>query len=219
MCWRYHRQGQNNCYLSDSQEAIIDAMDSTVPHDYYAYGGARHTLSIVTRFRCQNIQNANSWLYDSKAVTALESLLPSPPKSIDSSCGEQAFLALFPRMSDSAMLPFGDTFKKGWLNRRDMTKMLRAAGTVFEVVPGELPTLGLALIEWTGAWDTESFWGSDLRHTHWVAVVDGFVFDVNWSGWLPRNIWEEAVLDDMISGMKGATGWRPHTGYEILSYR
>jgi hypothetical protein len=156
-------------------------------------------------------------MHECLSVAALELTLPPPVAASDnSSCGELAFLALFPRIAQAAQASFTKAVEKGWTNRRNMEMALRAVGGEYKVLRCQLPTVGLALIEWTGTWRTEGFWGNELRRTHWVAVLDGFVYDANWSGWLPLSIWEEVVLHEVIAGIPGATGWQPHTGYEIL---
>lgn len=177
--------------------------------------GAKHTLRMIERFR-QGYTGAHQgcWRHECVAVSALEAALPIRHFSATVSCGEAAFYALFPetgRGSDR----FDRAFAKEWTNRRDMEGALTAVGSSYTVLRSQLPTVGMALIEWTGSWKLERFWGSDLRRTHWVAVVDGLVFDVNWGGWLPKEIWEDVVVSEIIAQIPGATGWQPHTGYDL----
>lgn len=155
-----------------------------------------------------------SWMYESLFISALDAALP-PPALTTQSCGVQAFRALFPRMESTIKTLSAAAGLNRGMNRRSMEAALKKLGTHYNVLPRQLPRTGLALIEWTGTWRAEGFWGSDLKHTHWVAMAEGFVYDINWSGWLPRRIWEEVVLDEMIASLPKATGWRPHTGYEV----
>ena len=157
-----------------------------------------------------------SWMYESLVISALDMALPPPSLPHQNpNCGVQAFRALFPRAGAAADNEFNHANASGWMNRRNMEAALKKVGGNYRVLPRQLPRTGLALIEWTGTWRSEGFWGSDLKHTHWVAMAEGFVYDINWSGWLPRKIWEEVVLDDVIANLPKATGWRPHTGYEL----
>lgn len=179
--------------------------------------GFLYTNAALVRLRETLARAAEvSWLHESLVVSALDTALP-PPLAVHANpnCGAQAFRALFPRIGSAAEHAFEAVRRRGWMNRRTMEAALKQVGGCYRVVPRQMPRTGLALIEWTGTWHTEGFWGSDLKHTHWVALVEGFVYDINWEGWLPRRIWEDVVLDEVIAKLPGATGWRPHTGYEL----
>ncbi len=177
--------------------------------------GILYTNAALASLR-QTLANVatNSWMYENLVISALDVALPPPPFS-HPNCGVQAFRALFPRMESAVQSMSEHDSTSSGMNRRSMEAALKKAGGNYHVLPRQLPKTGLALIEWTGTWQAEGFWGSDLKHTHWVAIAEGFVYDINWSGWLPRRIWEEVVLDEMIASLPKTTGWRPHTGYEL----
>jgi hypothetical protein len=178
---------------------------SEVIHSYSSLASLRKTLADV---------KTASWLFESLFISALDVTLP-PPTLTQQNCGIQAFRALFPQMQSAISSLYDDASLNKGMNRRSMEAALKKIGTQYRVIPRKLPRTGLALIEWTGTWQAEGYWGSELKHTHWVALAEGFVYDINWSGWLPRRIWEEVVLDEMIASIPKATGWRPHTGYEL----
>ena len=79
----------------------------------------------------------------------------------------------------------------------------------------EWPTAGLCLIQFAGPWTGRGFAQAALAYTHWIAILGEYVFDINWSGWLPRENWESVVLDELLNCFPTATGWRVLTSYEL----
>jgi len=152
------------------------------------------------------------WRADVVVATFLDSFLSAPPGGVPHpSCGGSALSSLFgERTAERVLGGYGHP----WTNRRTMENALRKLGVSFEKRKGGFPGQGLALIQWEGDWISRDYRGSSLAHTHWVAVVERFVFDVNWPSWLPLHCWEELVAQNLIASRR-ATGWSVLTSYEI----
>ncbi len=184
----------------------------------------RHTLSNVLASTILTLQRFQSfvlpalddhWLRDSLAVLYLEQGLPGlPPSDSMVACGPAALSAFF---GLSAVMRLSRLHKRGaagWLNRRDMEASLRELGLHFVRRDDKLPKCGLAIIQWEGPWSKRSFRGSNLAHSHWIAVVDGYVFDVMWGGWLPHDAWQDMVVEDIMM-RREVQGWSVMSSYEL----
>ena len=88
-----------------------------------------------------------------------------------------------------------------------MERASKAAGYSYECKREAWPTAGLCLIQFTGPWTERDFTQAALQHTHWIAVLGEYVFDINWNGWLPRANWEEVVLEELLMFCRSSTGW------------
>jgi hypothetical protein len=152
---------------------------------------------------------------DSIAISYLEAKLPTPSVTVlPQCCGPAALSALFGLEAISSLPPQSLNGGRG-LNRRDMEHALLNLGLKFNRRQNCLPQFGLCLVQWEGPWIKRSYRGNDLIYTHWITVAHGYIFDVNWAGWLPVHIWEETVAADLIRCRRNATSWRPHTSYDF----
>lgn len=95
-----------------------------------------------------------------------------------------------------------------------MERALRSFGLQFKRCPNKWPKFGLCFVHWSGPWSNKHP-SEILRRTHWVAVVEDYVFDVNWAGWLPKQNWEEIIVEELLDRHALAHGWEPLTAYEI----
>lgn len=161
---------------------------------------------------------AQSWLCHSLALTYLEGLTPCNETSSsvpnDAGCGPMAFAALAGVSRNELAKYFPDVCDRSWTNRRDMENAFRAFGLEFKKQANSWPTVGLCLIHWTGPWSSGHH-TQILKRTHWVAVIDDYVFDINWQGWLPKENWEDVVVDELLRSHPRSNGWTPLTAYEI----
>lgn len=155
------------------------------------------------------------WMKDSIAITYLEGNFPTPQKALlPKNCGPAALSALF-GLGVLQYLPGHALEMWKGLNRRDMEKALLELDLPFDRLHSSWPVFGLCLIQWQGPWLERCFNGSSLAYTHWVAVVENYVFDTNWGEWLPKNVWEECVVYNLLAAHKGNEGWKPLTAYEF----
>jgi hypothetical protein len=133
-------------------------------------------------------------------------------------CGAMAFAAIARIKLESVCNYFPELETRPWINRRSMERALRAAGRNFQRCDSDWPNYGLCLVHFVGPWTERAFPMAVLAQTHWVAVHGDYVYDVNWNGWLPKDNWEEIVVEELIAAKPRATGWQVMTGYEIMKH-
>jgi hypothetical protein len=119
-------------------------------------------------------------------------------------CNVLDIISLFPQYPE-----------KPWTNRTQMKFAFEKARLTWQSIPGVFPDVGICLIQFNGPWSKSTYRLAQLRHTHWIAVRNGFVFDINWEGWLPRQIWEELIVDDLVKSRRHCGGWSVLTSYEF----
>ena len=147
------------------------------------------------------------WLRDSVAVDFLDRSLGEG--SSFESCGIASFATFFGKENALRHL------SQSWTNRTQMGKALINVGARFKFKKHSFPSRGLCLIQWTGPWVESSFRGSDLAYTHWIAVAENYVFDINWGGWLPFTAWEDVVIHSLLRCNDKATGWTILSSFEL----
>tara|TARA_R110002049_G_scaffold284015_1_gene464538 strand:+ start:814 stop:1350 length:537 start_codon:yes stop_codon:yes gene_type:complete len=156
------------------------------------------------------------WLRDSLAVLFLEQHLQLfDNTTITKSCGPASLAAFVGAARVESLEHLAAKGLCSWMNRRNMESTLRELGLPFTKHGETLPGLGIAMIQWQGPWSKNAYRGSELSHTHWIAVAENYVFDVMWGRWLPKSVWQEVIVDDLLR-QKGAHGWKPLTGYEFV---
>lgn len=163
-------------------------------------------------------QRRQHWLRHAYALDWLEYPpdLEDEVRILGATCGPVAFAVISGKALSEAVTCF-PAFEAGrWTSRTEMEKALLGAGLSYTRMPGVWPETGLCLIQFTGPWIYQKFAHAALKHTHWVAVLGQYVFDVNWGGWLPQLNWEDTVLSELIASRPRANGWRVLTAYEIL---
>jgi hypothetical protein len=165
-----------------------------------------------------SLQREQHWL---RHVWALERLghIPSVNdaiRNLGATCGPVAFAAISGKTLPEAVSCFASFEPRRWTTRTDMERALLKAELPFNRLSGIWPETGLCLIQFTGPWTKRQFAQAALKHTHWVAVLGQYVFDVNWGGWLPQANWEDVVLWELLTLRTDANGWQVLTGYEML---
>lgn len=152
------------------------------------------------------------WRADAVVMSFLDQRLPGISRnSSHTSCGIAALSAFY---GESAAIDATSKFEVPWINRTMMESVLSNMGVDFSKVAARFPKQGIALVQWTGPKLKRDFRGSALAYTHWIAVIDNFIFDVNWPSWLPLKSWQELVADE-IQSFHRADGWKVLTGYDI----
>lgn len=164
-------------------------------------------------------QQQNHWLRHRYAVERLRR-----PDGYDravfdfgATCGPIAFAAITGQNADAALVYFPELQFRPWTTRTDMQRALSQAGHRYTRQHEMWPVAGLCMVQFTGPWTERAFAQAALKHTHWIAVLGEYVFDINWGGWLPRENWEDVVLDELIMSRPASNGWRVLTGYELSS--
>jgi len=113
---------------------------------------------------------------------------------------------------DDALPYFPAVELQSFTTRLDMQRALAEAGHRYTREAELWPVSGLCLLQLTGAWMRGE---AALKHAHWIAVLGEYVFDIKWNGWLPRDNWEDVVLNGLLESRPGASGWRIEVGYEL----
>jgi len=173
--------------------------------------------SRISYFRSKMWPNlAGSWLGAAFAVDYLAFSVPDMENrdAIGLGCGQLAFAAFAGISSTETRRFFPD---REWTNRRDMETALKEFGWKFEKRAAAWPRFGLCMVHWIGPWTACNYAPAILQHTHWVAVIEDFVFDANWGSWLPKENWEEVVVETVLRHHNKASGWKPLSAYDILT--
>jgi hypothetical protein len=167
--------------------------------------------------RDSRFQIEQHWLRHSRALGWI-----STPSGVDRAvndrgarCGPISFAAITGRDAEAALGFFPNIADRAWTTRTDMQRALREGGHQYDRRADVWPSHGLCMVQFTGPWTERGFAQAALQHTHWIAVLGEYVFDINWDGWLPRECWEDVVLAELLVFRPGATGWRVLTGFEL----
>jgi hypothetical protein len=131
-------------------------------------------------------------------------------------CGPASFAAITEREVCRIMKYFPHFEHSNWTNLTQMRRAFAEAGYEASLFRQQIPSRGVALIQWLGPWTRKNFFSRwSLLHTHWVAVDDGRVFDHTNRCWLQLEAWEGEVASKFISGITGADGWAVKYGLEV----
>lgn len=105
-----------------------------------------------------------------------------------------------------------------WTNLTHMRDAFEAAGYIADVSRLQLPTFGVALIQWTGRWTQKDFFSRwSLVHTHWIAVNNGRVFDDAVGAWQTFSQWINDTAPEYLAEIPQASGWSVKYGVEVRS--
>ena len=151
-------------------------------------------------------------------------------------CGPSAICALFGISPDQLRPHVGDFERKHYTNPTLMFEILRNLGATWKLTYrgddpamkelGGLARSSLVRIQWGGTWTRPGVpMRARYRMTHWIAVHNSMVFDINalpyQDGWISRAMWALKLVPWLIPqlDMKGADGswWITHD-IEVVSY-
>lgn len=145
-------------------------------------------------------------------------------------CGPAALCAVLGLTPDELRPHMGNFEQKGYTNPTLMQEVLQRLGARHEVVwrsdaATELyvPRLrhGLMRVQWGGPWTRPGVpLRARYRHTHWVAVAEPWIFDVNAmcvGGWLPLDEWALQLVPWLLRQAcpKGDGTWWPTHAWEV----
>lgn len=130
-------------------------------------------------------------------------------------CGPNALAALLSLDVIDVMCHFTHFPDVPHTNIPKMKEVLDRASIDYE--PGsDVPRSGLVLIEVLGSWNAHPAsqrWTPRL--THWVALSEGYVFDVNVGEWKAWDDWKAVYAPQLVERKRGGTGWRIKRSYAI----
>lgn len=123
-------------------------------------------------------------------------------------CGPAAFAAVLGMTLDEARSHFPGY--RGWVAPTMMWNALASARVECRVgkpvTVNGMPSYGLARVQWHGPWMAHNVpVAARYRHTHWVAAVGAFVFDIN-AGWVPAAVWRNEVVPEITDTIRRCHG-------------
>jgi len=131
-------------------------------------------------------------------------------------CGPISFAAILGAEVCSIIQFFPEFPDKPWCNFTQMKRALRSYGVRFQPLRAQLPSRGLALVQWLGPWTARDFFGrKSLNYTHWIAINNSLVFDHTVEQWLPLAEWKRDVAASFLQEIPGAIGWDVRFGIEL----
>lgn len=141
--------------------------------------------------------------------------LPEAIEGWGANCGPAAIAALL-GLTLAAVRPHLAGFEnRGYMNPTHVKVSLRALGHEPRLTPAldRWPVTGLAFVQWGGPWRVVA---EAYRHTHWIAVKDDWVYDVNGNQWAPRWWWEKEIAPLLARLRPERNGtWYVRTGYSV----
>jgi len=130
-------------------------------------------------------------------------------------CGPSSLAAILGKEVCRVMCYFPHFEYSRWTNLTQMRRAFDEAGYSVKVRRCELPTHGVALIQWLGPWTKRDFFSRwSLIHTHWVAVSENYVFDHTECKWQTLEEWSGQVAPRFIENIPQAHGWAVKYGVE-----
>lgn len=143
-------------------------------------------------------------------------------------CGPGAVCGLL-GMTPSEVRPhMGNFEKKKYTDPLLMLKVLQSLGKdaiqAYSIAPRSIgdTTYALVRIQWGGPWTAPGVpLSKRQRHTHWIACVHDWVWDINairYGGWLSREEWETKLVPWLIKQVEpegDGTFWPTHV-WEIV---
>ena len=121
-------------------------------------------------------------------------------------CGPAAVCALLGLKPEQVRPHLGEFERKRYTNPTLMRDILKRCGVGFkQIYRGDDPAvtqlntdLGLLRIQWGGPWTRPGVpMRVRYRHSHWIAMRGGMVFDINAisvGGWIPAREWSEQLV-------------------------
>lgn len=136
-------------------------------------------------------------------------------RELAAACGHAAFAALTGRTVEAAMMFFP---AHTWVNFQQMQDALDAvAESNYIVAIQRWPTFlesGIVMLQIMGPWTEIGVpYSAGLKHTHWVAVRDGHIFDINADKWLSEKEWCNRIQPEIVERTARATGIGPRRAF------
>lgn len=130
-------------------------------------------------------------------------------------CGPASFAALVGTLITDIIRFFPHFPDSPHTSIPEMRRALQECGVEYQAAD-DWPELGLALIQFTGAWTERRSFHAAAQNRHWIAVRKGRVYDVNAHAWLARDQWKKEVMPLLVAARPATTGWRLAKSYEVL---
>jgi hypothetical protein len=144
-------------------------------------------------------------------------------------CGPSALCAVSGKRPEEALLAMPKFLERGYTNPKMMAAALTTFGIGWRVLHAEdgavnfpknefrFPEYGLVRVQWAGPWTKPGVpVRARYRHSHWIAVDEDWVFDINCmcaGGWVPFTEWSSQVVPWLLNEVEPkASGewWATH---------
>lgn len=128
------------------------------------------------------------------------------------SCGPAALAAI----ARVPILPLREHFPRRYTNPTHMKAAVEALKLSWSSRQG-LPRLGLAFLQIEGSWCNPGVpVGAAYQRTHWIAVAQNAIYDINAGGWLLAADWRSELMPEIVKATPRATGgWYVREALEI----
>ncbi len=130
-------------------------------------------------------------------------------RSHKANCGPATVAALLERNITDVIEYFPHFPRRPWTNINQMQKAFKNAGILVEKpISRTCPDRGAVLVQFCGPWgDSTTQSSRALKNTHWIAIDCDFVYDINWNGWLPLQVWEAMIYSQFKLMNPKISGW------------
>lgn len=133
-------------------------------------------------------------------------------------CGPASFAATTSREVCRVMRYFAHFEHSPWTTLTQMRRAFIEAGYAIQVFRCQMPTRGVALLQWTGPWTRKNFFSRwSLIHTHWVAVDKDWIFDHTTGEWQTLSQWQCETAPAFLSAIPHACGWAVKYGVDVIA--
>jgi len=132
----------------------------------------------------------------------------------DVACGQSAIAAIARLSKNATSKLFDHAPLSTPINRREMERGIKKLGVQYSKI-NDWPEVGIVMLKWVGPWSHKKTTHAQLQKSHWVATITDYVYDVNWKGWLPKSIWIEAIVEDLLKHDSKATDWTVWTSFQF----
>lgn len=140
-------------------------------------------------------------------------------------CGPSALCAITGKRPDEILQALPQFRQRGYTNPKMMATALRSFGIDWQVLLADeisvlsrdisMPTFGLVRVQWDGPWAKPGVpIRARYRHTHWIAINDDRIFDINCmcvGGWVAASEWKDQVVPWLLAQLekKSNGNWWP----------
>jgi len=122
-------------------------------------------------------------------------------------CGPASFAAVAGLLVTDIIRFFPQFPESPHTNIPQMKSALSQCGICEDEMSEEWPKDGLCLIQITGPWTERAWSHSACGHRHWVAVRNGYVYELNENAWMERADWIR-LMNERAASHSRSTGWR-----------
>jgi len=130
-------------------------------------------------------------------------------------CGPVSFAALLGALVVDVIRFFPQFPATPYTTIPQMKHALKESGIRYRHFDG-WPSCGLCLIQFQGPWTLRNQYREAAKHRHWVAVVNGSVYDVNLHKWLAMPDWDSFITQHLVEAHPERVGWSLSKSFDVF---